>query len=87
MMKATISSSGRIAIPKRVRERLSLMAGTEVSIDVQGEALVLKPLGGPHRNWRTMEGMACGGESLTQALIEERAADSARENARINQSR
>jgi AbrB family looped-hinge helix DNA binding protein len=87
MMKATISSSGHIAIPKGVRERLKLTAGTEVSIDVQGKALVLKPLAGRHQDWRTLEGMARGGESLTEALIEERAADSAREDARINQGR
>jgi len=29
---------GQIAIPKAVRERLNLGIGTEVSIDVQGEA-------------------------------------------------
>jgi AbrB family looped-hinge helix DNA binding protein len=38
--KATISMEGQIAIPKAVRERLNLKAGTEVSIDVQGESLV-----------------------------------------------
>ena len=38
----------------------------------------------PH--WRTMRGMARGGESLTQALMEERAADLARDQARIQGS-
>jgi AbrB family looped-hinge helix DNA binding protein len=41
MIKTTISSKGQIAIPKTVRERLNLKAGTEISIDVQGQALVL----------------------------------------------
>jgi len=38
MIRATISSKGQNAIPKAVRERLNLGIGTEVSIDVQGEA-------------------------------------------------
>jgi AbrB family looped-hinge helix DNA binding protein len=37
MTKATISSKGQLAIPKAVRQRLNLKAGTEVTIDVQGE--------------------------------------------------
>ena len=85
MTKATISSKGQIAIPKAVRERLNLKDGTEVSIDVQGEALVMKRLVRNFPDWRTMRGMAKGGESLTQALMEDRAAELAHDNARINQ--
>jgi AbrB family looped-hinge helix DNA binding protein len=87
MTKATISSKGQIAIPKAVRERLNLRAGTEISIDVQGEALVMKRLVRNYPDWRTMRGMAKGGESLTKALMEDRAAELARDNARINQGR
>jgi AbrB family looped-hinge helix DNA binding protein len=36
MTTATISSKGQIAIPKAVRDRLNLKAGTKVVIDVQG---------------------------------------------------
>lgn len=36
MTKATMSSKGQIAIPRAIRERLNLKAGTEVEIDVQG---------------------------------------------------
>jgi AbrB family looped-hinge helix DNA binding protein len=87
MTKATISSKGQIAIPKAVRERLRLKAGTQVSIDVRGEALVVKRMAKGLPDWRTMEGMARGGESLTKALLEERAADVARDHARISQDR
>jgi AbrB family looped-hinge helix DNA binding protein len=85
--KATISSKGQIAIPKRLRERLNLRAGTQVSIDVQGEALIMKRMVSGLPDWRTMEGMARGGESLTKALVEERAAELAHDNTRINQGR
>ncbi len=87
MTKATISSDGQIAIPKAVRERLNLTAGTELTIDVQGEILLLKRVVSNYPDWRTMRGMAAGGESLTKALMEERAADLAHDNARINKGR
>ena len=74
MTKATISSNGQIAIPKAVRDRLSLKAGTEATIEVQGEALLMKPMVRNYPDWRTMGGMAKGGQSLTDALTRERAA-------------
>jgi AbrB family looped-hinge helix DNA binding protein len=87
MTTATISSKGQIAIPKALRDRLNLKAGTEVMMDVQGEALVLKRVAGELPDWRTMEGMAKGGESLTKALEEDRAAENAHYDVRINQGR
>src|SRR5258708_5871303 len=60
MTKATISSKGQIAIPKAVRDRLNLKAGTELVIDVQGEDLVMKRLVRDFPNWRTMRGMFRG---------------------------
>ncbi len=83
MTKTTISAKGQIVIPKAVRERLNLKAGTQVSIDVQGEALVMKRLVRNYPDWRTMRGMARGGESLTQALLEERAAEKDHDDARV----
>jgi AbrB family looped-hinge helix DNA binding protein len=66
MTTATISPSGQIAIPKAVRERLGLEAGTQLSIDVQGEQLVIKRVDHNYPDWRSMEGMLRGGESLTK---------------------
>ena len=83
MTKTTVSSKGQIAIPKAVRERLNLKAGTEVSIDVQGEALVMRPLVRNYPDWRTMQGMARGVGSLTQALEAEHRAELAREDATL----
>jgi AbrB family looped-hinge helix DNA binding protein len=82
MTIATISSKGRIAIPKAVRERLNLKAGMEVSIDVQGEALVVKRLVRNYPDWHTMRGMFRGPD-LLQDLTDDRAAEIARDNARI----
>jgi len=83
MTKTTVSSKGQIAIPKSVRDRLNLKPGTQLAIDVLGESLVLKRVVTEFPDWRTMEGMARGGESLTKALMEERAADKAHDEARI----
>jgi AbrB family looped-hinge helix DNA binding protein len=83
MTKTTISSKGQISIPKAVRERLNLKAGTEISIDVQGEALVMKRLVRNYPDWRTMQGMVRGGASLTQALEAEHRAELAREDVKL----
>jgi len=87
MTTATISSKGQIAIPKAVRDRLNLKAGTEVVIDVQGESLVMKRVVREYPDWRTMRGMSKGAESLTKALEEERAAENAYYESRINKDR
>jgi hypothetical protein len=51
---------------------------------VQGEALVIKKVAARDLpDWWTMEGAAKGGESLTKALEEERAAENAHYHARI----
>ncbi len=81
MIKATISSKGQIAIPKAVRDKLNLKTGTEISIDVQGEALVMKRLVPNLPDWRTMQGMVRAGESLTRALEAEHRAEIARDDA------
>jgi AbrB family looped-hinge helix DNA binding protein len=86
MTTAKISAKGQVSIPKAVRDRLNLRAGTEVMIDVQGETLVMKKVR-ELPDWRTMEGMAKGGGSLTKALEEERAAEKTHYDARIRQGR
>jgi AbrB family looped-hinge helix DNA binding protein len=83
MTKTTMSSKGQINIPKAVRERLNLKAGTEISFDVQGDALVMKRLVRSHSDWRTMRGMFQGGADLLKDLTDNRAAEIARDNARL----
>jgi AbrB family looped-hinge helix DNA binding protein len=81
--KTTISSKGQIAIPKAIRERLNLKAGSEISIDVQGQAMVLKRLVRNHPDWHTMRGMFRGEPDLLEELARDRAAEIARDNARF----
>jgi AbrB family looped-hinge helix DNA binding protein len=51
-MTTTVSPKGNITIPKAVRERLNLKAGTEVRIEVQGETLVVKRAAAKLPHWR-----------------------------------
>ena len=83
MDKATVSTKGQIAIPKRVRERLNLIAGSQLTINIQGETLVMNRLVREYPDWRTMRGMARGEGRLTEALMDERAADKARDQIRV----
>jgi AbrB family looped-hinge helix DNA binding protein len=86
-MTSTVSPKGYIAIPKAVRERLNLKAGTEVRIEVQGETLIMKRVAAKLPHWSTMRGMVKSGPSLTKALEEERAAERAYYDARIKKGR
>jgi looped-hinge helix DNA binding domain, AbrB family len=73
MVKATVSSKGQIAIPKVVRDELNLKPGTQLSIDVQGRSIVMRPLVADYPDWRTMEGMVPPGPSLSKGIEEDRA--------------
>ncbi len=72
--KATITSKGQVAIPKAVRERLDFKAGTDVSIEVQGDALVMKRIARNQTDWHTMRGMFRGAD-LLKDLTDERSAE------------
>lgn len=85
MTKATISAKGQISIPKSIRDQLNLKPGTRVAIDVQGEQVVMKRLSG-FPDWRTMRGMFRGGVNLTEELAKERAAELAKDDARLQGS-
>jgi len=39
-----LSTKGQIVIPKAVREALELRAGTRLSVEIEGEAIVLRPV-------------------------------------------
>jgi hypothetical protein len=50
--------------------------------DAQGEQSVMKQVNRGCADWQAMEGMFRGGGSLTEALLEERAAEKAHDDAR-----
>ena len=44
-MTITIDRAGRIVVPKSLRERFNLVAGTELEIEASGECLQLRKVG------------------------------------------
>ena len=44
MATTVLSTKGQIVIPKAVREALELRAGTRLSVEIEGEAIVLRPV-------------------------------------------
>lgn len=54
-MKVAIDSAGRVVVPKALRDRLGLDAGTTVDISAHGSGLHLTPVGRSARV-RTMRG-------------------------------
>jgi AbrB family looped-hinge helix DNA binding protein len=83
MTKAIISQAGQVSIPKGILERLNLKPGTQVSLDLQGDALVLRRALESPSDWRTMRGMLRDAGDLLQDLADERALELSRDDARI----
>lgn len=44
-MNVTIDRAGRIIVPKEVRDRLRLRAGSSLELEERAEGLVLRPIG------------------------------------------
>jgi AbrB family looped-hinge helix DNA binding protein len=58
MEQVTVSSKGRIAIPKQVREALNLREGSKLSLEVLGQNIILSKGGA----WKKLEG--AGGDVM-----------------------
>ena len=48
-METTLSSKGQLVLPARLRRQLRLVRGERLSIEVQGDSVVLRPLAGRRR--------------------------------------
>lgn len=46
-MRATVSSKGQVVLPAEVRRQLRLVKGEQLSVEVRGASVVLRPLSGP----------------------------------------
>ena len=52
-METTLDKFGRIVIPKKVRDDLNLEAGSQMSIEKTGQAIILKAIQGePNLHWK-----------------------------------
>jgi AbrB family looped-hinge helix DNA binding protein len=77
----TVSSKGQLVIPAKIREALGIVSGTRVAIQHDGGRLILDPqnLEAKLRRIKAMRGIAAGGPSLSDELIEDRRRERERE--------
>ena len=81
MTVSTVSTQGRVLIPKEIRQKYGLKAGTKVRfVDYRGSVYLI-PI--PDDPITAMHGMLAGGPSLTADLLAERERDLAREEEKF----
>jgi len=67
------SSKGQIVIPKKIRQKLGIMPGKKVSIQVVGQHVEISPI--PDDPVKALRGILKGGPSLADELLAERKKD------------
>lgn len=79
---ATVSSKGQFVIPATIREELGIEPGTRIAIRRDGPEVILKPetLTAKLAAIRKMRGIAAGGPSLCDELLEDRRQERERES-------
>lgn len=81
METGTVTSKGQLVIPIRLRRRYGIKAGTRVRFIEKGQEIVLQPLTPAYI--RSLRGLLKDYPSLTRELLEERAKDKEREEAKF----
>jgi AbrB family looped-hinge helix DNA binding protein len=79
----TVSSKGQMVIPASIRDELGILPGTRIAVQVEGGRVILDPQSqsAKLRQIEQMRGYTSGGPSMTDALLEERRRERARELA------
>lgn len=82
--EASITAKGQIVIPASMRRKYGITPQTRIVIYEEGQQIVLKPI--TAEAIRLMHG-SLKGSGMVKALLEERAKDREREDAKFNRSR
>jgi AbrB family looped-hinge helix DNA binding protein len=77
MESVVVSSKGRIALPKPVRDSLNLAEGTKLTLEVRGQQLILSK----EPAWKKLHGAAAG-QDLVSAFAKFKKHERKRESAR-----
>jgi AbrB family looped-hinge helix DNA binding protein len=67
-LTARLSSKGQIAIPKPIRDQLGLVQGTNLTVQVDGDTIILRKMVGSWRDWQGR----FRGSPMLEDLAEER---------------
>jgi len=82
--EASITSKGQIVIPASLRRKFGITPQTRIVISEDGQQIILKPI--TAEAIRQLHG-SLKGSGMVRALLEERAADREREDAKFSRSR
>lgn len=66
MSKTMVSKKGQVVIPKQAREKLNLVPGTVLRVQVEGKRIILEPLQEPPK-----EAFVSAGSKVTETLLYE----------------
>lgn len=66
MSKTIVSKKGQVVIPKQARDKLSLVPGTILRVQVEGKRVILEPLQEPPK-----EAFVSAGSKVTEPLLHE----------------
>ncbi len=66
MSKTMVSKKGQVVIPKQARDKLSLVPGTVLRVQVEGKRIILEPLQEPPK-----EAFVSVGSKVTEPLLHE----------------
>ena len=77
MATTTVSSKGQVVIPRALREKYRLTAGTRLLVAESDEGLVLSPLSsvrssGRQARWRALRAVAKSSNALKEHLADHR---------------
>ena len=70
MLKARVSSRGQLALPKKVRDELKLWEGSDLTVRIQGDEVILRKV--PPGSWRGWQGRLKGPNLLVELARERR---------------
>jgi len=62
MLTVQLSTKGQVVIPKEIREKLDLHEGDLLSVEIEGEALILRKV--REGSWRRWRGILKGTSAL-----------------------
>ena len=83
MDTAYVTSKGQLVVPSRIRRRFGIKPGTRINFVEEGDRIIFQPVTREYiRSFRGMFKLKPGEKSVVEELLEERRAESDKENAR-----
>ncbi len=85
METAYVTSKGQLVVPARLRRKYGIKPGTKICFVERDHEIIFQPV--TREYIRSVCGMLKSGTSTTKALLEERARDKEREEAKFEKFR